>query len=247
MKNNWNFIADMHTHTIASDHAYSTVLENIKQAKERGLMAVASTDHGPAIKDSPDVIHFTNLRALPLEIDGVRLLKGAEVNLLNADGDLDLDIKHLKKLDWVIASFHKEVLVPMDKEAHTQAYLNALNNPYVDMLGHTGNPIFPYDEEMVIKEAARCGKVIELNESSPISRPGSEENCFRILSLCKRYGVFVCVDSDAHFCSYVGSFPKSKILLDRLDFPKELVINADIERFNNYLKKSQMRKKSAIA
>lgn len=247
MKNNWNFIADMHTHTIASDHAYSTVLENIKQAKERGLMAVASTDHGPAIKDSPDVIYFTNLRALPLEIDGVRLLKGAEVNLLNADGDLDLDIKHLQKLDWVIASFHKEVLVPMDKEAHTQAYLNALNNPYVDMLGHTGNPIFPYDEEMVIKEAARCGKVIELNESSPISRPGSEENCFRILSLCKRYGVFVCVDSDAHFCSYVGSFPKSKILLDRLDFPKELVINADIERFNNYLKKSQMRKKSAIA
>ena len=40
-------IADTHTHTIASNHAYSTVLENIEAAKERGLLYLAMTEHGP--------------------------------------------------------------------------------------------------------------------------------------------------------------------------------------------------------
>ena len=46
-------IADTHTHTIASTHAYSTLLENVGYAKKAGLRAIAITDHGPAMPDAP--------------------------------------------------------------------------------------------------------------------------------------------------------------------------------------------------
>lgn len=45
-----NYIADLHTHTIASDHAYSTLLENIEYAKRAGMQALAITDHGPGAR-----------------------------------------------------------------------------------------------------------------------------------------------------------------------------------------------------
>lgn len=242
MAKEWNFIADLHTHTIASDHAYSTVLENLRVAKERNLLALAITDHGPGMSDVPNLLHFTNLRVFPNEIEGVRLLKGIETNLLDSDGDLGIDCKYLKKLDWVIASFHKEATTPFGIEGHTQAYWNAIHNPFVDMLGHSGNSAFPYEEERIIKEAAACGKVIEVNESSSLSRPGSEETCYRVLSLCKKYHTFVCINSDAHFCYQIGNFPNSKQMLMELDFPKELVINADREQLNNYLKERETQK-----
>ena len=243
MKNEWQFIADLHTHTVASDHAYSTVLENLQMAKKRGLLALAVTDHGPVIEDSPNLLHFRNLRVLPSEMDGVRLLKGVEANLMDASGKLDLEDDYLQKLDWVIVSFHKEAIRPMSVEENTQAYLNAVRSPWVDMIGHSGSPAFPFDEEAVVREATHCGKVIEVNESSSKSRPGSETACQRIISLCKRYHTRICVDSDAHFCSQVGDFPKSSRMLDELQFPKELVINADIRQLDDYLEERQRQKR----
>lgn len=58
-------VADLHCHTIASTHAYSTVTELAKAASERGLLAIACTDHGPAAPDSPHIWHFGNLDVLP--------------------------------------------------------------------------------------------------------------------------------------------------------------------------------------
>ena len=40
-----DILADMHTHTLFSKHAYSTVKENIEVAKKRGLKYLAITDH----------------------------------------------------------------------------------------------------------------------------------------------------------------------------------------------------------
>lgn len=54
---------DLHTHTIISGHAYSTLKENIEAARARGLEAFAVTDHGPAM---PGVLgeayHVVNMR-----------------------------------------------------------------------------------------------------------------------------------------------------------------------------------------
>lgn len=41
------FIADTHIHSIASNHAYSTIMENIEAARQKGLVYMAMTEHGP--------------------------------------------------------------------------------------------------------------------------------------------------------------------------------------------------------
>ncbi len=242
-----NWIADLHTHTVACSHAYSTVLENCQAAKEAGLKYLAVTDHAPAMSDAPARVHFVNLRVLPKELAGIRLLKGVELNILDGEGNVDLKPDLLSKLDWVIASCHADVLHPNDVLDQTQAYLAIAKNPFVDMIGHSGNRRFPYDYERVIPEFARYGKVVEVNESSSVSRPGSEENCEQIIRLCKQHRVFICVNSDAHISVSVGRFAKSSALLSRLDFPKELILNSDENRLCSFLARRSAEKQQAYA
>ena len=51
-------LMDIHTHAVASGHAYSTVDENLRWAAEQGLQLVALTDHAPAMKDSTCHAYF---------------------------------------------------------------------------------------------------------------------------------------------------------------------------------------------
>ena len=138
-------IADMHTHTIASGHAYSTLQENLRAAKERGLLFMAMTEHGPAMPHAPHRYYFGNLSVLPREVDGVRLLTGVEANILNTDGELDLADRYLKRLEYVAVGLHRDCIPSGSQEENTAAILAALKNPYVDAIVHPGNPAFPID------------------------------------------------------------------------------------------------------
>lgn len=132
-------MADTHTHTIASSHAYSTLLENIRQAAQMGLECLGMTDHAPAQPDSPHLWHFVNLSVIPPVVEGVRILKGAECNILDETGRIDLEPEVLRQLEWRIASIH----APCYKkdatlEDNTNAYLGVCDNPYIDVIGHSG-------------------------------------------------------------------------------------------------------------
>ena len=69
-------VADMHTHSVASGHAYSTVNELVLAAAGLGLRGLALTDHGPALPGGPPRSHFGSLRHIPPSIAGVRVLRG---------------------------------------------------------------------------------------------------------------------------------------------------------------------------
>ncbi len=235
-------IADMHTHTIASYHAYSTILENIQAAGRAHHSAIAITEHGPNMKDAPLLNYFKNLRIIPKTVDGVRVFCGVELNILDAEGNVDLADDYLARLDFAIASFHKEVTAPLSEQEHTNAYIALAANPFIDMLGHTGNPNFPYSFEPVIQKMKQHSKAMEINENSSVARPNSEENCKTILRLCKQYEVPVFVNSDAHFCTMIGNYSRSLSMLSELSFPEELVINADEERLNNYVRRRKEEK-----
>lgn len=228
-------VIETHCHTIASGHAYSTALECITYAKRYGMKGVAFTDHGPSMPGAPHIWHFGNQSAIGEEVDGIRIYKGAEANIMNYDGELDITEEFLKKLDWVIASYHVPCCAPATVKEHTEGYLKALHNPYVDVLGHSGNDDYVYDYERVIAEAKKCGKVIEINAHSPIGRPGSKERCPVIAELCKKYGVNIVVSTDAHFAAKIGAVDLAWEMLEAIDFPKELILNMDLERFESYL------------
>ena len=227
-------IADTHCHTVASTHAYSTLLENVAYAKKIGLAAVAITDHAPAMADGPHIWHFNNMRSLPQYIDGVLVLKGAEVNILNDEGEIDIPERVLGFLDLVIASMHDVCYTPSCSENHTKAWLKIAENPHVDIIGHIGSEAFKCDYEVAIAAFKKHNKVVEINSHSFTARAGSKENCKVVAEICKAYRLPVVVSSDAHFAMDVGNVQKSIDLLESVNFPEELVLNVEIDRFMKY-------------
>ena len=83
--------ADLHVHTVASGHAYSTIGEIAVEAGRKGLRLVGMTDHGPALPGGPHPYHFAALRFVPETLHGVRILRGVEANILGP-GQLDLPV-----------------------------------------------------------------------------------------------------------------------------------------------------------
>lgn len=241
-------IADTHTHSLACDHAYSTISENIAAAAARGLRFLALTEHTPMMPGAPSPLHFRNLRNLPCEIQGVILLKGAEVNIIDSEGALDLSDNILDGLDWVIASLHTPIFSPATARQHTEAYLSVAANPRVDVIGHCGDSRYPFDEREVIRACARYGKIVEINSHSMTARPGAKENCPRIARLCAEEGVQVVVSSDAHYCDDIGNFSDALAFLQAMDFPQELILNAEENRFAEAaMQRATDRTKSYIA
>lgn len=235
-----NILVDAHTHTNASTHAYSTLEENARYAKSIGLEAIAMTNHGPAMPDSPAMAHFDNVSIIPRELCGVKILYGAEANIMDTDGTLDIEPSILSKLDVVIASMHTETFEPISRKAHTQAYINALENPYVDIIGHSGSPEYEYDIDRVISVAKKQGKMIEINNNSHLLRKGSDTNCRAIAQKCMDLGVYVVVGSDAHISTSIGNFSEALTMLSDMGFDEELVANTSLDKFLKILRKRKL-------
>lgn len=231
---------DCHTHTIASGHAYSTLEENIKAAGTAGLNGLAVTDHGPAMPGGPHDIYFMNLRSLPTEHLGVKLLRGIEANIIDYEGHLDLPEYPLKNLDFCIASFHEICIAPKNEQTHTQGWLNVIKNKYVDLLGHPGRGRFPFDIRTVVQACGQYNKAIEINNHT-LNRENDRETCREIAIVCKELQVPVMVNSDAHFTHSVGEFSRSVNLLEEIDFPEELIANRSLESMREFLIKRGKR------
>ena len=237
----YNIEVDPHVHSVICEHAYSTIEENMREAFKKGLKGVAVTDHGPKLSPFDNYLHFYNLDIIPEIFRNVRFYKGAEVNIIDDMGNVDLSDGYLKRLDWVLAGYHNLWKEPLSEKFVTNGYINALHNPYIDCLAHIGQPKFKCDYDLVISEAKRYNKVIEINNNSFHIRPGSEENCLEVARLCKEKEVYITVPSDAHICTMIGDYNKAFELLSKVNFPEELIINRTIESFQEYLSKRQIR------
>ena len=234
-------LIDLHVHTISSGHAYSTLLENITYAKNIDLKYLGISDHAPMMPGSAHVFHFNNLASLPSIIDGVTCLKGVELNILNENGDVDLSDSSLKRLDYAIASIHTPCF---EGEDITTTYLNACNNKYISILGHIENGKYLCDFDKVCAYATKTNTLIELNNSSlkpHSSRVDANIHMPKLLEACKKNHTYVLIGSDAHFCNDIGNFALVEKLLDEYAFPKELVVNYDLELIEKFiLKKAKL-------
>ena len=229
---------DLHTHTIASGHAYTTLLENAKYASEIGLEVLGTTDHGPNMPSAQHPWYFGNFKTLPREIYGVTMLYGCEANIIDYDGNLDLPLEYQKDLDIMIASLHEPIMEGnKSSDLNTAALLKVMDNPYVNIIGHSGNPSFPIDEETVVLKAKEKNILIEINNSSFVrSRIGSEKTCTKIARLCKEYNVRIIINSDAHCCFNIGEFDSAIKMLENIQMPEELIINRSKNELLQFLK-----------
>ncbi len=240
---------DTHTHTILSGHAWSTLTENCRAARERGMKGLCLTEHAPGIEGGAPSFIPHSQRMLPDVIDGIRVYKGVEVNILDHQNRLDIPEEYLKLCEFAIASIHTHMFPERDQmEANTATYLEMLRNPLIDIIGHADDPSVPCDFEAMVLEAKKQGKLLELNNNSTTAhRPGSLPSLKRYILCCKEHRQRVCVASDAHFYTMVGNVGPMMALLDELEFPQELIVNLTKERFDAYIADRQARIQKAYA
>ena len=232
------YLSDLHTHSIVSGHAYTTLLENINYCAEKGIKVLGTSEHAPSMPGAPHYWYFGNLKVVPRVINGVTILKGCEANILDIEGSLDMSDEASKNLDYMIASFHEPVFKPRSTEENTLAILNVMDKyDKVEILGHLGNPNYELDYEAIVKKAKEKNIMIEINNSSLLgsSRVGSDVNCKKVALLCREIGTKVILTSDSHINTCIGVFNKGIELLEEIQMPKELVMN-DPEKLIAHLK-----------
>ena len=254
---------DLHTHTQASGHAYSTIAENIANARSLGLEAVGIADHYSGMfypsTDFGYYASFSNYKAIPENWDGVHFLKGAEADIVSLDGKLfgyDLTAPRfssdmppltyeqllLGRLDYVIASVHfSDFTKDASLAETTEMYCKALQHPKVLMIGHIGRAKVPFDIDEVLLTAKSLNKMIEINEASFGYPEDITGMCRRVAKRCAELGVKIAVNSDAHAAWYVGRYEKAPKMLEEIGFPEELIGNRDFETITRVLEEAGTR------
>ena len=232
-----DIVIDSHTHTIASGHAYSTIIENAQAAKNKNLKLFCTTDHAPEMPGAPHYWHFNNQRILPRFLHDIGILRGVEANILNVKGEIDLPPSTDQHLDWAIASFHEPVFKPATEAEHTAALINVIKSGRVDVLGHLGNPNYPFDIEQVLTCAKEHNVAVEVNNTSLTgkSRKGSDVRCSSIVEIGKEIGVYFTTGSDAHFSEEIARLDLAIALLKKHDVSEEQILTTSTSRFLNFL------------
>ena len=231
-----NDYVDLHTHTIASGHAYSTIEAMIKAAEQKEIRLFGITEHAPKMPGTCSELYFNNLRVLERKHGEMYTLFGAELNIMDMEGHVDLPERTLKQMDLCVASMHGPCFHPGTIEENTKTYLNVMKNPYVNIIGHPDDGRYEIDYEALVQGAKEYGKVLELNNHSmdpDCNRQNAVENDTVVLS--KKYHVPVVMDSDAHFDLLIGEFDLARDLLEKLDFPEELVLNRSTDAIREYV------------
>lgn len=224
-------IADTHIHSMACSHAYSTVMENIEAARQKGLHYMAMTEHAPTMPDAPHIWHVQSQWDVPSFWNGVNILHGVEANVIDENGSLDVSEKILASLEWVIASMHRQCLPVTTRENHTNAWLKIAQNPNVDVIGHCAKSGYDFDEEVVLKAFKEYGKLVEINNSCFTPDSTCIPRYMEIARCCKRWEIPVVVNTDSHFAGNIGVFDLALKALEEIDFPEKLIVNADLGRF----------------
>lgn len=161
-----NVQLDVHTHTIVSGHAYSTIQEMAKAASEKGLRVLGITEHGPGILGACHPIYFDNLHVIPRKMYDVRLLMGCEINILNLRGELDLTEEKMRKLDLRIAGIHSLCWQGGTKEENTAAMIRVIQNPIIHIISHPSDGVATLDFKPIVRAAAESKTLLEVNSHS---------------------------------------------------------------------------------
>ena len=197
---------ELHCHSTASD-GRNTIEQMAAAARERGYSYIAITDHsashGFGNDVQPDELRAQIEHIRGLELEGMTVLAGSEVNI-HSDGSLDYEDDLLEQLDWVVASMHTSFR--MRESEMTARMIAAMEHPLVDAIGHpTGRLIDrrePYglDLEKIVEAAVRTGTFLEIN-GNPDRRDLNEWNA----RLAAEAGAMLVIDSDAHGVNTLGN------------------------------------------
>lgn len=234
------YVLDVHTHTLASGHAFNTIKEMALSASEKGLELLGITEHGIAMPGTCPEFYFDNTKMLERKMFGVQMMFGVEANIMDYQGNIDMNERLLGRMDLVIASLHIPCIHPGTREENTNAYLGAISNPHVDIIAHPDDGRYPVDYLALVQAAKEHHVLLEVNNNSldpRCSRENGEENVRTMLKYCMEYQTPIIMNSDAHTDALVGCRCYSEKIIEDMQFPEELIVNRSVEELKKYAHK----------
>ena len=193
-----DILGDLHVHSTYGD-GHASIQIMAQKAKEMGYKYIGICDHsqsaqyaqGLSIEKLLDQIN--EIDQINKNLKNFRVLKGTEVDILS-DGSLDFPDEILAKLDIVTASIHSGFT-----KNPTERMLKAMENPYVDIIGHpTGRLIsqrggYEIDLNKIFEKARETSKALEIN-AYPDRLDLSDINARKAAEM----GIMIAINTDAH-------------------------------------------------
>jgi len=198
---------DLHAHTKATD-GQNTIEEMAEAASKRGYSYLAISDHTQHVTIAQGLdakgfaAHIEAIESANEKAEGIRLLKAAEVDILE-DGSLDLPDSILKQLDLTVCAVHYQF--DLTSAQQTERIIRAMDNPYFNILAHpTGRLMgkrepYPVDMERLMKAALERGCFLEIN-AQPARLDLSDEHA----RMAKDMGLKLAIATDAHSADTLG-------------------------------------------
>lgn len=221
---------DLHLHTIASGHAQNTFWEYIEQAKKLKMKIIGFADHGPSNEETlvSEVYFFTQTR-IPKYIDGIRVLKGIEVNICE-NGKMDIDDKTLAHLDFVSGNVHPYARYKNSGRAkNTETVIRAIRSGKINILTHPfWTRKFDMDMKKISEEACKNDVLLEVNvhyASKFNEYDFVVPNLKIIVDTIKKRRKKVIIGSDSHNIWELGDDAPIKDVKKIIGLTDDLIIN----------------------
>jgi putative hydrolase len=235
---------DLHVHSLFSACGLHTILELLEQGRRIGLKAMAITDHGTAIGGRLTSVFFE--RFTPPCPD-VKLYKGIEHNILDEKGTVDIAWQFMPFIDILLVGVHPNLPPRRPKEYYTGMAIAAMeNNPFVDILTHPNDPLYPLDYRRIADKAREKGMALELNHSKVLYKRTTVEDTLALIYACKEAGCLMAVNSDTHALLELGRDDMVRPLLEKAEFPQELIVNRNAGAAAKFIEGRRALKKAAI-
>ncbi|MBN2511038.1 MAG: PHP domain-containing protein [Spirochaetales bacterium] len=232
---------DLHTHTIMSSCGIHSALEMISAAKEKGLEAIAVTDHGPLLGGRLPSTFFDRFEN---PIPGIRLLKGVELNLEHEGTGVDIPPQFIPYCDILILGLHETVPSGKDRTYYTERLLAAIEaNSFIDGITHPNSYSYPVDYPVLARAAKAAGVALELNNSKVRYKRVHDSETRALIRACIDSGCPVMVNSDSHTVNELGDLSHILALIQEEGLPEHQIVNRSLGSTLEWLDRRKKFKK----
>lgn len=238
-------IADLHVHSLFSACGLHTCLELIEHGRRIGIKAMAITDHGRAVGGHLTSVFFERFQS---PYPDLKIYKGIEHNVLDEKGTVDVEWTIMPFVDLLLLGVHPNLKPGRSKEHYTDMVLAAMEkNPFVDIISHPNDPMYPVDYKIAAKKARERGMALELNNSKILYKRSTTEDALDLIHACGEAGCMMAVNSDTHALLELGRDDAVRPLLEKAKFPEELIVNRTLETTEKFIEGRRGLKKEAYA
>lgn len=230
---------DLHVHTVASGHAFSTIGELVHGAEERTVRVIGIADHGPRMDGAPHEGYFTMASdARRAATTKCTVLFGCELNILSEEGDVDLSSEVIRGLDFVLAGLHERTPYAIQEHGsklnNTKALVNCIERVRPTVVSHPITSSFPIDLEPVIRSAQENRVLLEIN-ARVLRRANAEHvvsDYLQLIGIAAKFNTQLIIGSDCHILSDLGNVKSLNPLQGALEETSDLIINRDAASFS---------------